>query len=246
MKARALLLAVGVALVTTFPVASAQRGRSAYIEPNLPYDGRFTFVRLRYTNMGNRGGWAFDYPAMERNFMTILDDLTSIAPHLDGSNVHTMDDPELSRYTIAYLSEPGYWQPSEAEAKGLRDWITKGGFLIVDDFFGRQWTNFEMAMRQVLPDARIVPLTASHPIFNSFFTIASLDGLSHPSGTRYTAEYFGIFEGNDPSRRLLAIINYNNDIGDFMEWSGEGWYPINFTNDAYKLATNYVVYGLTR
>ena len=41
------------------------------------------------------------------------------------------------------------------------------------------------------------------------------------------------------------IINYNNDIGDYMEWSGEGWYPVNLSNDAYKLATNYLVYGLT-
>jgi hypothetical protein len=43
----------------------------------------------------------------------------------------------------------------------------------------------------------------------------------------------------------MVIINFNNDIGDYMEWSGQGYYAINFTNDAYKLATNYVVYALT-
>ena len=59
------------------------------------------------------------------------------------------------------------------------------------------------------------------------------------------AEYLGIYEDNDPSKRLQVIINYNNDIGDYMEWSGEGWYPVNFSNDAYKFATNYVMYGLT-
>lgn len=250
-RAAFVLLAVLGAVLSTHAPGHAQRGGGqrggrVFVEPNVPYDGRFTFVRLQYTNMGGRGGWAFDYPAMERNFMTILEDLTTVGPHVRGSNVLTMDDTALFHYTVAYLSEPGYWLPNEAEAAGLRSWLLKGGFLIVDDFYGRQWENFERSMKLVLPEARIVPLDVSHPIFDSFFTIATLDGLSHPADSRYKAEYLGIFENNDPARRLLAVINYNNDIGDFMEWSGEGWYPINFTNDAYKLATNYVIYGLTR
>ena len=85
------------------------------VEPNLPYDGEFTFVRLRYTNFGP-SGWAFDYPAMERNFSTILHVLTTVHPHRVGSNIHTMDDPQLYNYTVAYLSEPGYWLPSEPSA----------------------------------------------------------------------------------------------------------------------------------
>ena len=221
------------------------RGGEVGVEPNVPYDGRFTFVRLQYTNLGGRGGWAFDYPAMERNFMTVLSDLTTIHPHVRGSNIHTMDDPALFKYAVAYLSEPGYWDPSPSEAAGLRTWIAKGGFLIVDDFFGRQWDNFERAMRLVLPDARIVPLDVTHPVFHSFFSIKTLDGLYHPQNRGYRAQYLGIFEDNDPTKRLRVIINYNNDIGDYMEWSGEGWYPVNFTNDAYKLATNYLVYGLS-
>jgi hypothetical protein len=246
---RGLLLRVGLLAVAllgaTASPARAQRGGRVRVEPNVPYDGRFTFVRLRYTNFG-RGGWAFDYPAMERNFMTILADLTSVGPHVKGSNIHTMDDPELSRYAVAYLSEPGYWNPNEREAAGLRRWLQKGGFLIVDDFFGNQWANFERSMHLVLPDARIVRLDVSHPVFQSFFALQTLEGMHHPQNVAYRAEYLGIFEDNDPAKRLLAVINYNNDIGDYMEWSGEGWYPVNFTNDAYKLATNYVIYGLTR
>ena len=61
----------------------------------------------------------------------------------------------------------------------------------------------------------------------------------------WPAQFKGIYEDNDPSKRLMVIINYNNDIGDYMEWSGQGVYAINFSNDAYKLATNYVVYALT-
>ena len=81
-----------------------------------------------------------------------------------------MDDPELMKFPLAYLSEPGYWYPSDSEAEGLRTYLAKGGFLIVDDFhFENEWQVFEAAMRRVLPDARIERLPLTHPIFNSFF-----------------------------------------------------------------------------
>jgi Domain of unknown function (DUF4159) len=239
---------VAVAVLGTLSATHgyAQRWRRMVQEPNATYDGKFTFVRLSYTVYG-RSGWEFDYPAMERNFMTILNDLTSVHPHVTESNIHAMDDPELGRYPVAYLSEPGWWRPDDSQAAGLRTWIAKGGFLIVDDFYGPyQWQNFEQSMRRVLPNGRIIALDVSHPVFNSFFRIPTLDGMGHPDQPgMWKAEYKGIFEDNDPSKRLMVIINYNNDIGDYMEWSGQGYYAINFSNDAYKLATNYVLYALT-
>jgi hypothetical protein len=69
--------------------------------------------------------------------------------------------------------------------------------------------------------------------------------MSHPDDSRAKAQFLGIYEDNDPKRRLQVIINYNNDIGDYMEWSGDGIYPVNMSNDAYKFATNYIVYGMT-
>lgn len=234
-----LLLALAIA-----PIAWSQRGR-VFIEPNVAYDGRFTFVRLRYTQ-GYRMAWSADYPAMERNFMAILGDLSTLRLHRRGSNVHTLDDPELARYPVAYLTEPGYWYPTDQEAEGLRNWILKGGFLIVDDFyFAQQWAVFEAGMKKVLPQGRIELLNVSHPVFNSFFKIETLEGMTHPATRAAKAVYLGIHEDNDPTKRLQVVINFNNDIGDYMEWSGEGWYPVNLSNDAYKFATNYVVYGLT-
>src|SRR5919202_2617845 len=92
-----------VALVLAAPLA-AQRWRRVEFEPNVPYDGRFTFVRLRY-NVHGRSGWEFDYPDMERHLMTAVRELTSLRPHVAGGNIHTPDDPELPRYPVAYLSE---------------------------------------------------------------------------------------------------------------------------------------------
>ena len=89
----------------------------------------------------------------------------------------------------------------------------------------------------------LVQLDITHPIFDSFYHIKSLD-MDHPY-RRVKAEFWGIYEDNDPSKRLIAIINFNNDIGDYMEWSDEGYMPIELSNEAYKLSVNYVVYALT-
>ena len=155
----------------------------------------------------------------------------------------TADDPELHRFPIAYLSEPGFWSLSEAETMGLRTYLQKGGFLIFDDFFGEHWFNFESQMLKVLPQARLVRLDTSHPIFDSFFHITSLD-YRHPY-FGHPSEFYGIFEDNDPSKRLMVIVNYNNDIGDYWEWSAEGLYGDAPTADAYRLGVDYLVYAMT-
>jgi hypothetical protein len=238
---------VGVLLfLAGLAVAGSLAGQRRWImgvEPNARYDGRFTFARIRYT-VYRHSGWEFDYPTMERNLMTMMQEVTALAPHVRESNVHTFDDPELLKYPVAYLSEPGYWIPSDSEVEGLRTWLAKGGFLIVDDFMRGEWYNFEQQMRRVLPDARIERLELSHPVFDAFFRIKTLD-MSYPHDPGLKAEFYGIHEKNDPGRRLIVVINYNNDIGDYMEWSGDGLWPVNVTNEAYKFAINYIIYGMT-
>jgi len=217
---------------------------------NVDYDGRFTFARIRY-RVGMRGfgrgrgqdPWAHDFPRAERNFMEILKETTLIAPFMEGSNVFSTDDPELTKYPLAYLSEPGYWNPSEEEVEGLANYLLKGGFLIADDFRDRDWWNLEAQMQRVLPDATWVQLDESHPIFDAFFRIESLETLT--SYGRQRPSYMGIFEDNDPEKRLVVIANYNNDIGEYWEFSDVGYYPIDLSNEAYKLGVNYVIYAMT-
>jgi hypothetical protein len=247
---RRAVLWIAVVLVVALPLtAAAQRGFfggfrfGAY--PNVPYDGRFTVVRARYAGYRN---WTADYPAMERNLSTMLENITAIDPHLEGSNVHDFDDPELLKYPLTYLTEPGYWFPSPTEVLGLRQYLEKGGFLIVDDFhFANEWAVFERAMRQVLPNGQIVRLDITHPIFNTFFAIDSLD-VPYPGwlGEQgLMGEFYGIHEDNDPRKRLMVVINYNIDLGDYVEWSAEDVFAVVPTNEAYKFMINYVIYGLT-
>ena len=128
---------------------SGQNGRQAF-PGNVEYDGRLVFVRIRYNSgfgggfaqaRGSRGEppWAHDYPTADTHLMRILKELTVANPLVDGSNVFTLDDPDLFDYPIAYVSEPGYWTMSDEEANGLRVYLKKGGFIIFDDFRDNHW-----------------------------------------------------------------------------------------------------------
>ena len=249
-----------IVLVTAGTAAAAQQrfwsmpGREPDVR-NVAYDGRFTFARLRYTT--GPGGyyyrglpaWAHGYAEAERNLMKILNEITDLTPHVDESNALTLDDPELCKYPVAYMTEAGYWELTDREAAAFRDYLQKGGFVIFDDFRGGfrgggGWETFETNMRRVLPNARFVDLDGSHPIFHSFFEIESLDIV--PQYYDQGRPIFrGLYEDNDPRKRLLAIINFNTDVSNFWEFSGTGFKPIAESNEAYKLGVNYIIYGLT-
>lgn len=229
-----------------------RRAPQNYDSVNIGYDGRLAFVRLRYatgfSGFGRRGGdreppWAHDYPTSDIHMMKILDELTAVGPHADGSNIYSLDDPELMNHPIAYMSEPGSWSMSDEEAKGLRAYLLKGGFIIFDDFRRQDWWNLEEQMKRVLPDAHFVQLDGTHPIFNSFFEIKDLEFLQSYNGQ---PTYWGIFEDNDPKKRLIAIANRDNDLGEYWEYSDTGTDPVDFSNEAYKFGVNYFIYGLTR
>jgi len=223
------------------------RGRGRFnpepAEARVEYDGRFSFVRLRYQGGFRRDpGWAHDYPRADWHFQRILEEVTFTRTLRDESNIMSLDDPDLGFHPIAYMSEPGFWTMNEAELNGLRTYLQKGGFIIFDDFRGaRDWTNLQARMAEVLPDARWVTLDASHPVFHSFFDINTLI----TEGYYGEAQFLGIFEDNDPKKRLLAVANYNHDLGELWEFSDTGWVPVDVSNEAYKYGVNYVIYAMT-
>jgi len=98
-------------------------------------------------------------------------------------------------------------------------------------------------MQKALPECQLQLLDASHPIFHSFFEIDSLN-FRHPY-YGMPSYFLGLFEDNDPTKRLLAIVDYNNDVSESWEWSGTGFIPIDLSNTAFKLGVNYFMYALT-
>jgi uncharacterized protein DUF4159 len=219
---------------------------------DVDYDGRFTFVRLRWQSdfsYSRRGGWAsawnHDYPRAEQNLGRILQELTALDIRTDGSRILTLDDPDLFRYPIAFMWEPGFWNLTDREAETFRAYLLKGGFAIFEDFDGtQQWSVFEAQMRRVLPEARFVKLDQAHRIFDSFFTIRDINAIVHPM-SHIRPSYYGIYEKNDPSRRLMVVANFDNDVPEYWEWSGQGLFPFDASNEAYKLGVNYIIYGHT-
>jgi len=112
------------------------------------------------------------------------------------------------------------------------------------DDYGTGWEVFEAAMKRVDPEMRFFEMDASHPIFHSFFEIDRLDII--PQAYIGGQPIFrGVFEDNDPGKRLQMIIDYNTDVSQFWEWSGTGLRPVDDTNEAYKLGVNYIIYGMT-
>jgi hypothetical protein len=107
--------------------------------------------------------------------MKIMAELTRLDARIDSSVVFDPDDPGLTKYPVAYLSEPGCWEPSESEGKGLRNYLLKGGFVIFDDFHGTgDWENLEKQMWLVLPEGKFVTIAPSDPVFNVFFGLTDL------------------------------------------------------------------------
>jgi hypothetical protein len=252
---------------TRSPGEAAARSRSpepraaATTQADIAYDGRYTFVRIEYDagggslrGFGGRergfGGrreppWAHDYPRAETNFAKIVRETTFIEPFMDGSRILRMDDPEVFKYPIAYVVEVGFWDASPREIEALGQYLGKGGFLIVDDFRAEQLYRLEEILQRAVPGMRILEVPNDHDIFDSFFHIPDPHALLPPTFQQYRPIYLGLFQDNDPSKRLMAILNYNNDIGEYWEFSDQGYVPIDLSNEAYKFGVNYVIYALT-
>lgn len=252
----AAILTVSTAgLAPSRPAAGDQGSAQSRGDLNAPYDGLWHFVRLQYETGGGGGGfgfgrgrreamWAHDYPRAELNFMKIMQEMTLVPSLADGSNVYELDDPDLFMFPAAYIVEPGYWFPTDEEARALGDYLRKGGFLVVDDFRGDyELANLQAQLERVLPEGNMVLIDESNDIFDAFFRIAPHEVVPPYGGL--PPLWYGIYEDNDPNERLQVIINHNNDMAEYWEYSDFGFYPIDLSNEAYKLGVNYVVYALT-
>jgi len=238
-------LKIGVPIVLAAATAAwAQPSFGQWGRRTGEYDGRFTFVRIRWSA---NTFWFHEFPYAEQNLMAMVKRLTRIDAKNDGSLNLSLDDPNLFKYPVVIMWEPGFWVMTDAQALRLREYLQKGGFLIFNDFELEQWKNFEDQMQRVLPGARWVRLDRGHQIFDSFYRVENPEiphaAYHHLVGLQ--PEYWGLFEGNDPSKRLIAIANYNTNLAEYWQFADTGLFPLEPSNNAFKLGINYIVYGLT-
>lgn len=222
-------------------------------QPDL--SGKFIMARVRFdmgiygnywSHLGDGGfPWSHDWPGAGRHLNKIISELSKLDIHLDVNEpIYGFTDADLLKYPMAYLCEVGFMNLSDQELQAMREYCLRGGFILVDDFRqAREWYNFESQMKRAFPEFALKKLEISHPVFNCFFSIKTLD-IPAPYGNfgYMKPEFWGI---EDDKGRLMMVVNFNNDVSDYWQWSDDPFAPIEQTNEAYKFGVNYVMYALT-
>jgi Domain of unknown function (DUF4159) len=245
-------------LLTLIASATAVLHADSYLDgagsPTPPNDGReFHFVRLAYADAGygRRQAWLTDWPEAEQHLIGGLQRLSRIDVS-EENRYMSIRDPSLYDNPLLYAVEVGYWSLDDQEAARLRDYLLRGGTLVVDDFHGTaEWASFMQSMSKVFPDRTVVEIPENDPLFHIVHDLN--DRVQIPSigvlyrGVTYERDGYdphwrGIY---DDEGRLMVIINFNMDLGDAWEHADTPEYALQYTNLAYKYAVNYIVYSMT-
>ena len=247
--------------LTTLIGAAAVNGQSTGAEaPRADREapGEFQFVRLAYASKRYGQGdwrrqqaWKTDYPAAELHFLKGVSRLTRVAA-AEQARILTPLDQDIYDYPWIYAVEVGYWHLNTQEAARIRDYLLRGGFLMVDDFHGsREWSSFVASMQRVFPDRPIVEIPENDEAFHVIYDldhriqIPSLrfiySGVTWEKGG-FIPHWRGIY---DDDGRLMVAINFNMDIGDAWEHADWPEYPENMTALAYRFGINYLIYAMT-
>lgn len=247
-------MAVWLIIIALLAVAWGQDREPA----RLP-ETEFHFLRLQYTDQPRfrrgflRGWWMQDWPAAEIHFAQGMRRMTRIQT---GEGRHLrLPDPHLFDYPWIYATQVGYWDLSRQETDRLRDYLLRGGFLVVDDFYGPQdWELFRESMERTLPGRPILEIEPDHPIMHVLFDInerTQIPGLRHlrsGPGGRTTVEMATppLWRAiHDDNGRMVVAINFNMDVGDAWEHADMPEYPMEMTALAYRFGINYIVYAMT-
>jgi hypothetical protein len=185
--------------------------------------------------------WHHDYPFGDEAFPTFLKEVSRIHTASNAYQIVDIDSPDLFNYPFAYLCEPGYLELNDKDVKNFREYLERGGFVMVDDFRGQQHlSNLIYQMKKVFPNLNIIPLTLSHPIFDSFYKIESLN--MRPPYGRGPVEFLGL---EDDHGRLMMVIDYNNDLSEIWQWLDEGTASMHDAAESLKFGADYVMYSFT-
>jgi hypothetical protein len=217
----------------------------------------FEFARMVYSDSGSpwmtpRGGsWTVDWPDAEFFFSKGVGRLTRVDLGGEGATIELEKD-SLFDYPWLYAVEVGYWRLSDYQAERLREYLLRGGFLMVDDFHGpEQWVGFTESMNRVFPERPIVDIEDSNEILHVVYNVderIQIPGIRALSmGVDY--EYGGVEPHwraiYDDDGRIMVMINHNMDLGDAWEHADEPGYPQEMTTLALHFAVNYVIYAMT-
>lgn len=221
---------------------------------------RFTFVRLRYRSTQNhfRTHWSGDYPDADLNLSYRLQQLTSLEVSPDGL-VLDITDEQLLDYPFAFMSSPGKMVLNSDEVESLQRYLANGGFLMMDDFWGREYLeNVTAELSKVLPGVVPVDLPLSHPIFHLVYDLKEKPQVpsinAWNQGLNIEPWHGDMRDPNphflayhDENGRILILLCHNNDLADGWEREGENreYYQKFSERWSYPIGFNIIVYAMT-
>jgi hypothetical protein len=209
------------------------------------------------------GYWTMDYPRSDRHLLAGVRRLTRIDTRSVEQVVSLDGTDEIFNWPVLYAVEVGHWKLPADKAAQLRDYLLRGGFLMVDDFHGsnardhnqgiNEWQNFTDSMSLVFPDRPIEDLPNSDAIFH---TLYDLNDRFQVPGSQYFESHITYEKGptgkephwraiRDDQGRVIVAICHNMDLGDAWEHSDEPEYLEKWASLAYRIAMNYFIYDLS-
>jgi hypothetical protein len=258
-----------------FPLPDDYQQKTEWTRARLRYPDIYGYPNRQLLYEGGEfpGYWTMDYPRSDRHLLQGIRRLTRIDTR-SVEQVVTLDGTDdIYNWPTLYAVEVGHWNLPDDAAAQLREFLLRGGFLMVDDFHGsnardhdvepgalppwnqgiNEWANFTASIERVFPNRRIEDLPDSDQIFH---TVYDLDDRFQVPGWQWTETGLTYEKGptgkvphwraiRDDNGRVMVAICHNMDLGDAWEWSDDPRYPEKWASLAYRIAVNYFIYDLT-
>jgi len=238
----ALALVVATAAMIQAQVFRGRRGMAIY--QNEPPGTEFVIARWKYSNNGriDGAGWSHDYPQAEEHISQILSEVMLLDVDRKSYRIVELSDKAIFRHPFVYLSEPGEMELTPEEDENLRQYVDRGGFIMIDDFDGpAQLENLLRNLRRVFPDRDVFRLNIDHEIFHVYFDIDALQVIS-PYNVGANAVFWGM---NNKDGQLAIIMCHNNDVGTFWGDIDLASRPLKPSIESLRLGIDFVLYALT-
>jgi len=241
-----------------FPLPSDWDQKTEWTRARLKYPSVYAqYYRRRAGDLN----WTIDFPRSDRHLLEGVRRLTRINSRSVEQVVELDGDDDIYNWPMLYAVEVGHWDLPDNQAAQLRDFLLRGGFLMVDDFHGdepyhnviSEWQVFQASMNKVFPDRPIIDLENSDAIFHTIYDLDNRfqvagwqwyrSGRTYEAGeTGKTPHWRAIL---DDKGRVMVAICHNMDLGDAWEWSDDPRYPEKWASLAYRIAMNYFIYDLS-
>jgi hypothetical protein len=245
------------------------------LPPDYQEPGEWVQARLMYPNHPNsilfgfgrryRGGmpdwqeggtsWTQDYPRADRHFAQAVRRLTRIHARSSEQPANPDETDDFFNWPWMVAGEMGDWKLTPEQIKTVREYLLRGGFIYMDDFWGpEEWDRFDETMKLIFPGRACVEIDNRDPIFHTVYdlddryqvlgqwSLSGRGGWMAQRAVGTVAHWRGIY---DDKNRLMVTMSFNSDVGDSWEWADDPRYPEKYSALGIRLGVNYVVYAMT-